>query len=139
MWTWSIKDYIKTLASTLGITPQAVEAHVNQDPALPLCADIANMLKHGVLENSRSGRWPVSVTPSYSITHDRSAPASPIREISVSATAIRIDIANPALVEVQFKVKARDGSLLPDGLAVVADAISSWEGLLLRLGTKVTV
>jgi hypothetical protein len=130
VWTWSIKDYLKRLSMVLGTTPQAIEEHVNRDPTLPLCADLANMLKHGELTSSRSGKWPVSVKPSYVIRHDPRAAATPIKSIVFTAAGVRLDISNPALVEIEFKVTAKSGEPLPDGLQCLADAISSWESLL---------
>lgn len=137
VWAWAIKDYLKSLAPKLGTTPQAIEDYVNQDPALPLCADLANLLKHGALKVSRSGLWPAIVRPSYVIKYDRTAAATPIKSILFTSGGVTFDVADPALVEIRFEVKARSGASLGDGLECVRAAISSWENLLGRFGSVV--
>jgi hypothetical protein len=133
VWTWSIKDYLKQLSETLGTTPQAIEAYVNSDPNLPFCADLANLLKHGELTRSRSGEWPASVKPSYVITHAPSAPTTPIKSIQFTHSGVKLDVSDPALVEIKFNVTNKSGARLRDGLECLAAGISSWESLLKRL------
>lgn len=133
VWIWSIKDYLKGLSKTLGTTPKAIEEHVDSDPALPMCADLANMLKHGQLRESRSTRWPASVKPSYVVKHDPYAPVSPIQSILFHTGGVKLDVSDPALVEVKFNIKGRAGESLGDGLEYLAAGVSSWESLLARL------
>lgn len=54
---WSVKDYLKECLATAGENPNDVEAFVNQSVYLPVLADIANGTKHGVLKQSRSGKF----------------------------------------------------------------------------------
>ncbi len=129
VWTWAIKDHFKGLAQSFGTTPQAIEEYVNQNPALPLCADLANLLKHGVLKTSRSGHWPVAVKASYTIMHDPAAAANPIKSILFTAGGVKIDVSKPEQVEIKFKVKAKSGALLDDGLVLLSAGIASWEAL----------
>jgi len=57
--TYHIKDALKNAVATTGITPKEVEDAVSADPALPLLADLANLVKHGALiKPPRSGHVP---------------------------------------------------------------------------------
>src|SRR5438477_13134509 len=40
IWVWNLKDYLKTMAVSHGKTAQLVEATVDSDPYLPICADL---------------------------------------------------------------------------------------------------
>jgi hypothetical protein len=133
VWTWAIKDYLKALAPNLGTTPQAIEDYASQDRALPLCADLANLLKHGALKSSRSGHWPAAVKPSYVVKHDPKAAATPIKSILFTPGGVKLDVADPAFVEIRFEVKSTCGAFLGDGLELVSAAIASWEALYERL------
>src|ERR1700675_1324931 len=54
---WNLKDYIKTQLNAQGQDPNDVEEYVDGRKFLPLCADIANSAKHGVLTRPpRSGK-----------------------------------------------------------------------------------
>jgi hypothetical protein len=53
---WNLKDYIQVQLKALGHDPNDVEQYVNGTKHLPLCADIANSAKHGILTSTRSGR-----------------------------------------------------------------------------------
>jgi hypothetical protein len=54
---YHLKDWIKNDSSVPHLN-KLVEAYINESPALSLCADICNGLKHLVLNNSRSGSNP---------------------------------------------------------------------------------
>ncbi len=126
VWTWSIKDYFKALAEQAGANPQRIEDFVNHDPSLPICADLANLLKHGQLDKSRSEQWPTVGDPTYKIDVNPTSVSS----IFFGADGlVRLDVADPQQVEVCFRVTSKEGKLLGDGLEFLRDGISSWEAL----------
>jgi hypothetical protein len=126
LWTWSIKDYFKALAKQHGTDPQDIEEFVNGDPSLPICADLANFLKHGQLKKSRSGRWPTVGEPTYKIDVN---PTSVKSILFGAGGLVRIDVADPQQVEISFKVRSSKGEILGDGLEYLRDGIASWETL----------
>jgi len=126
VWTWSIKDYFKALAEQQGTDPQAVEEFVNGDPSLPICADLANFLKHGQLNKSRSGRWPTIGESTYKIDVN---PTSVKSILFGAGGLVTLDVADPQQVEISFKVTFSKGEILGDGLEILRDGIASWETL----------
>lgn len=57
--TYHIKDLLKEASATTGISPQAIENEITNNPDLALLADLANLDKHGVLKSApRSGDVP---------------------------------------------------------------------------------
>ena len=73
VWCWSIKDsLIKNLVNeNPNINKQTIEDEINKYKCLTYCSDIANGLKHGGLNNSRSGDYAkLSVVQSISISGD---------------------------------------------------------------------
>jgi len=127
---WSIKDYLSELSATFGTTPEAIEAYVDSDRYLPLCADLANLIKHGKLKKSRSGKWPDSVAPTYVVAHDPKAPITPIKSLQFGAGSVTLDISDPELVEIKFKVRSTSGAELADGLVCLQYGIASWESFI---------
>ena len=127
IWTWAIKDYFKALAPTFGTKPNAIEDFVNANPALPLCADIANRLKHGELKESRSGQFPVVGRPTYKV------PQAAVASLLVTANNVKLDVADPELVEIEVSVTSQSGIALGDGFEFLRDGIAAWESLLKQL------
>lgn len=54
---YQLKDWIKNDPSAASVVDR-VEAYINNNPALSLCADICNGLKHLHLDSARSGERP---------------------------------------------------------------------------------
>lgn len=137
LWVWSAKDYLKKLVAKEGVaSAESIEKYVNSDPYLPMCADLANLLKHAELDTSRSGIWPTAVKPSYVITHSPAAPATPIKSVLFTPGGVRIDVGDPALVEIKFIVETKSGEKLPDGLEYLEGGIAAWEALLAKVGLE---
>lgn len=56
---YHLKDWIRNDNTVAAPVQQSIEAHINSNRALRLCADICNSLKHLRLTSSRSGENPV--------------------------------------------------------------------------------
>ena len=123
LWVWNLKDYLKELSLTRGKDAQFIEQLVNQDPHLPICADIANRLKHGVLKKSRSTQFPQLQRAGYKLSGEA------IGRITFRTFEVDFDIADPELVEIVMGVEDRDGRYIGDALAYLRSAISTWEAV----------
>lgn len=58
LWLWNLKDYIKELAIQKSLSADWIENQINADKEIVLSGDIANLIKHGRLNRSRSGKHP---------------------------------------------------------------------------------
>ena len=74
--------------------------------------------------------------PSYVVRHDPNAPATPIKSLLFTAGGVRIDVGDPALVEITFIVETKSGERLFDGLEYLAGGIAAWESLSAKLGLQ---
>ena len=70
IWVWNLKDYLKGLSKFIGRDPKEIESFVNSDNSLTICADIANRLKHGDLNKSRSSLFPTLGKLNLSLTKE---------------------------------------------------------------------
>jgi hypothetical protein len=125
VWTWSLKDYLKEVYTAKKLEPRHVETVVNQSLALQYVADIANRAKHGVLRQSRSGKFAQLVGVGFTV------PQTAIARISVGAFSVGIDVAKPNEVELHAFVKPNDGQAV-DAFAILAEAIGVWEELIIK-------
>jgi len=121
IWLWSLKDYLKGRAATLGRDPQDVEAYASGDPSLALSADIANAAKHGKLTNSRSGKWPKLGRLRYEI------PQEAMRSVTFRAFEVETDVARPDLVTLELPILDSNGLEIGDALQLMTRALSAWE------------
>lgn len=71
IWTWSLKDYIKTNYEATGKNPALIEELVNNSKALQYVADVANQAKHGELRKSRSGQFATLQDLSFTVPQHR--------------------------------------------------------------------
>ena len=120
IWTWSLKDYLKSGFEAKGLCGRAVEDEVNQCPALTYVADIANRAKHGSLRESRSGRFAELVDVGFD------APQDSIERITVAGQDVTLHIKNPHLIQIHATVATNTGTQL-DALAVLNDGMFCWE------------
>ncbi len=123
VWVWTLKDYLKELAASVGQPAQSVEALVNSDSNLQLCADLANREKHARLKNSRSGKFAKLGKPRYTI------PQKGIGALFVEASSVTIDVSKPEVVDVHVSIEDRSGAVLGDALEVLDAAVRRWERL----------
>lgn len=123
IWLWSFKDYLKSLAIEKNANGQYIEDLVNNDPKLSICADIANRLKHGSLNKSRSGKFASLGEFSYS------APHGTVRKITFHKTtnAVEFDFQNHERIEFKMPIRDSSGNELGQSLDYLSHATSIWE------------
>lgn len=120
VWVWSLKDHLKEAYKAKNPGPRLVEDAVNRCPALQYVADIANRAKHGVLRDSRSGKFAELVDVGFTV------PQTAITKISVGAFSVGVDVAKPEEVELHAFVKPKDAEPV-DAFGILAEAIDAWE------------
>ena len=121
IWVWNAKDYLKRWAELNGKVAQVVEDAVNSDECLMVCADLANLLKHGALKHSRSGQYPRFGVVSFE------APQAAIGSLTIFAFAVEIGIANPSLVEFRLPVVNNRGILIGDAFKYAEGGVAALE------------
>jgi hypothetical protein len=121
LWTWSLKDYLRELALDRGRPTNFVEQVVKKDPHLPLCADLANLLKHGKLTSSRTGRYPRLRRCHFEL------PGKAVNEVTVGPFLVELNIARPQLVEISLPVEDRRGKPMGDALEHSRKGVERWE------------
>lgn len=121
IWIWNAKDYLKFSLETKGGDPNYIERIINDDPALSLCADLANWLKHGRLKKSRTYKFPKLGKVRMIV------PQSAIRSIVVRAFEVDIDISNPDDVECQMPIFDEAGNKIGEAFECAAAAIRRLE------------
>ena len=124
VWTWSLKDYLKTCFKDKGLRDNVVEAEASKCKALTYVADIANRAKHGGLHASRSGDFAELVDVGFN------APQESIEQITVAGPDFTLHIKDPQEVIIHATVATRSGERY-DALAVLTDAMECWESKIL--------
>jgi hypothetical protein len=120
IWVWSLKDHLKEAYRAKGLDPKRIELIANECIALQFVSDIANRAKHGVLRDSRSGKFSELVNVGYTI------PQTAISKIAFGAFSVATDVANPSEVELHASIETNDG-VTYDAFAVLIEAQSEWE------------
>jgi hypothetical protein len=120
IWTWNLKDYLKSGFEARGLSRQEVENQVNQCSALKYVADIANRAKHGSLRESRSGQFAELVNVGHKMAQDS------IEQITVTGSDVILHTKNSGLIQIYATVATNNGTRL-DALAVLNDAMACWE------------
>lgn len=121
IWVWNAKDYLKRWTESHGKDAKVVEDAVDGDEALVVCADLANLLKHGKLKSSRSGRYPRFGVVSFE------APQAAIGSLTFRAFEVEMNFANPALVEFHLPVVDNAGARIGDAFEYAARGIAALE------------
>jgi len=133
IWFWNIKDYFKEFLITKGKPKSFIEDIVNKDSRLQVCADIANRLKHGELQESRSKRHPKLGMLSFRIE------LANINEFRILTNLPRLDDLqarvfsydlkpeDPQRVEITIPILDKDGVVLGDAIEYISYAVSKWE------------
>ena len=114
IWIWNAKDYLKRRVEASGQSSQIVEDAVTADPVLPICADLANRLKHGELKRSRSGLYPRLGAVSFD------APQGAIGSFTSRAFEVEVAIADPNLVEFRLPMIDQTGADIGDAFQCAA-------------------
>lgn len=120
IWTWSLKDYLKSYFAAKGLLVKGVEEEANRCQALTFVADIANRAKHGDLRESRSGEFAELVDVGFN------APQECIERITIAGPDITLQIKDPQMVRIHATVATRSGGR-HDALVVLNDAMECWE------------
>ncbi|WP_254958901.1 hypothetical protein [Cyanobium sp. Cruz CV13-4-11] len=120
IWTWSLKDYLKSCFVTKGLRANGVEEEVNRCQALTFVADIANRAKHGDLRESRSGEFAELVDVGLN------APQECIESIAIAGPDITLQVKDPQMVKIHATVATRSGGR-HDALVVLNEAMECWE------------
>jgi hypothetical protein len=120
VWTWSLKDYLKSCFKDKGLRGSVVEAEASGCKALTYVADIANRAKHGELQNSRSGDFAELVDVGFN------APQESIERITVSGPDVTLHFKDLQEVIIHATVATRSGDR-HDALTVLTDAMECWE------------
>jgi hypothetical protein len=128
VWVWSVKDYIKEFAVVQGFSASLVEKYVNKNSDLCLCADIANLFKHGKLRTSRSGKFPQPMDVRYRIPH------TAMKKLTFTGgNELEIDVKDPAGVDISLPIQDADGNDLGDGFELLKSGLAAWDKLYSRL------
>ena len=107
MHCYHIKDYLKHDPSYTSHTNQEIENHISNTPAIALCADICNGLKHLSLNQTRSGSVPDVDNGTINLN---------IKEGFGTKTEIKISC----------KVTVKHGGSEQDAFNLATDAMQAW-------------
>jgi len=121
IWMWNVKDYLKHRAKSVGKNPQHVEDAVDEDKYLPVCADLANRLKHGSLNRSRSNLYPHLEEVRFEI------PQSALKSLTILAFEVVIQVAEPNLVQFSQPVLDHSGEPIGDVFDYIKNGIATLE------------
>ncbi|WP_431023688.1 hypothetical protein [Halomonas sp. H5] len=121
VWVWAMKDYLKAEARLRGKDPRQIEQIANGSMPLLLVSDVANGIKHGSLDNSRSGHFATIGGVGVSM------PQESIASISFGAFDVTTQIERPEQAEFKADVVAAEGNVLGSAHQVLQDAIEAWE------------
>ena len=128
IWVWNSKDYLKNFLKSKGGNPQFIETFIDNDEYLPVCGDLANQLKHGLLKKSRSGKFPKLGALRYTV------PQSAIGALTIGAFEVDVEISIPKEVEFYQPVFDQSGNEIGNVLDILTKAISRLETLRNQLG-----
>lgn len=128
IWIGIAKDYLKQRAKALGKDDRSVEDAVHADRHLPICADLANLLKHGRLNRSHSGRYPRLEKLSFEI------PQAAFGKLTFRALEVELQIADPSLVEFHLPIIDQTGEQIGDAFEYAGMGLASLEKLRADIG-----
>lgn len=121
IWIWNAKDYLKRRAKSVGKNPQHVEDAVNEDKYLPVCADLANRLKHGTPNKSRSNLYPRLEEVRFEV------PQNALQSLTFRAFEVEIQVAEPSLVQFSQPVLDHSDGSIGDVFDFIKNGIASLE------------
>lgn len=124
IWTWSLKDYLKSCFEAKGLQGKVVEYEASRCKALAYVSDIANKAKHGELRKSRSGEFAELVNVGFN------APQECIERIVYSGSDVTLVIKDPQMIIIHATVATQSGGRY-DALAVLTEAMDCWESKVL--------
>jgi hypothetical protein len=128
IWIWSLKDYLKEWATENGHDPQMIEAFVNQNPELCLCADLANTFKHGSLDRQRSTAFSRIGDLQYTLQHDAG------ETITLLPYEVVVDVPRADKVEVTLPLLDDQDNEIGEACSVLDSSMKLWERLMASIG-----
>jgi hypothetical protein len=123
IWLWNMKDYFKSVLKSRGDDPNKIEAHINLDERLTVCADIANGIKHGTLTISRSGLYPKLGELSYSV------PGQSMKKLEFQGNEIEMEFKEFENILIKMPVLDINGNEIYQALPLVEHALNEWESI----------
>jgi hypothetical protein len=121
IWAWSLKDYLKELCKSKGISSKEIERLVDANDSLQFIADIANRAKHGDLRESRSKRFAKLVDVGLEI------PQTAVRQISFGAFTVDLDVMLPDKIELKAFIELANGHERFDAFEILKSGLNVWE------------
>jgi hypothetical protein len=121
IWFWNFKDYLKEAIKHQGGDVGQIEEFVDTDTKLAICADVANRLKHGSLNRSRSGKSPVLGELGYTV------PQKSMKRLVFRGPEIEFDFQNFQDIEIKMPVLDSSNKEIEQALSLLAYAIAKWE------------
>ena len=125
IWIWSMKDYLRTLASTAGIPPQKIEDIANDNDSLAIVADLANRAKHGKLTKSRTKNKDFAILAGVGFKVNQTA----LNSIAFGESEVTLDVGKPndATLNARIEFESGNRDAIEDAFGVIGDAITIWE------------
>ena len=109
---YHLKDWIKHDSTVAASVQQSVEAHINSNRALRLCADICNSLKHFRLTSSRSGESPAFGNKQFGLALGH----------------------GPPTIKLAYEVDTTSGPI--DAFQLATECVDAWDTFLAANGMK---
>lgn len=122
IWLWSLKDYLKARLTYVNRNPQVVETYVNNSRYLPILADIANGVKHGNLNASRSGRF-----ASIDECIIKMSTKSWTEAVPDGDADIQLIVEDPSLVSYKIRINDNNGRYMGDAIVLLKNAMREWK------------
>ncbi len=105
-----LKDWIRNDNTVAAPVQQSIEAHINSNRALRLCADICNSLKHLRLTSSRSGENPVFGRKQFGLALGQ----------------------GPPTISLKYEVDTTTGPI--DAFSLATECVDAWDSFLMANG-----
>ena len=120
LWVWSYRDFLVNQAVTGGHSENSVHDRIYQEPDMRLCADIANTLKHEVLNRPRTAFRPILGNAVAEL------PQASVKAIHVYDGGVRTDVGDPTLVQFRVPVLSETGQEVAEGLDLLDRVLGLW-------------
>ncbi|HEX3035264.1 MAG TPA: hypothetical protein VHT73_09040 [Thermodesulfobacteriota bacterium] len=121
IWLWNMKNYLKKALTHKCADSNKIESKVNSDSKLAICADIANLLKHGKLTKTRSGLFPKLGSLSYMV------PQQSMKKITFRGNEVEFDYKDFENIEVKMSVVDSSGNKVGDAFEIINHTLNEWE------------
>jgi len=113
---YHLKDWLKNDSSYAAHTKQEIEDYVSKTPALAICADICNGLKHLVLD------------PKFGPPRSGDEPTIGGKHIELTLTASLSGPKIPPRISMKFEIQHSGKTL--DAFQLATDALAAWQSFI---------